>query len=219
MSSEWLGGKPAGCISISQDKYIQIVFPRSTHLPTSNFIIAKYKDKEDTMATAVAYRHKISDELGITKNKYRYITEIDGSRYLEVQLQNDLVMKCEVEHLPQVSECIWSANKLCHNNSYYVKTRSCEKRTQEFCIFHRLVYPEFTEIYHINNDSLDNRRTNIRDARIHIGVYFIQAPKALWRAQWLDSNGKKHIKSFSYAIHGKAAYTKACECRDINHRG
>ena len=234
--TEWMGGKPVGYLTLNR-KYITVVFPQSTQREQKKFIISK---NNDAWSSANEYQMNISNQLGLTKNKYRYITEVDGSNYLEVQLQrDDLVMKCEVEHLPQVEDRIWTGNKSAHNNSnYYVQSKYSIIREQEYSIFHTLVYPELTDIEHINKDGLDNRKSNIRDRSDRIippkkinknnttgqtGVHLENADnavKARYKTQWTDLTGKKCTKSFSCAKWGKdIALLKACEWRTENHNG
>ena len=100
-------------------------------------------------------------------------------------------------------------------------------------LVHRLFYPEFSEVDHIDRNGLNNLRCNTREGgnRVNannksmqtnntsgtIGVFFEDGSKARWRAQWSDIDGKKHNKSFSVAKYGDNAYIKACEFREENH--
>lgn len=173
---------------------------------------------------------------GVMKNKYRYITDPDGSRYIEVQLQReDLIMKCDVEHLPIVEERIWTGNKPKDKHTYYVTSRSSVKRDQEYCLFHRRIFPDIPEIDHINREGLDNRSINIRDGSNGYnpnnkkmlknntsgttGVYLEgkDGPKPRYKAQWNDINGKKCSKSFACNKYPDA-YDKAVQWRDEKHR-
>jgi hypothetical protein len=155
--------------------------------------------------------------------------------YLEVQLQNNLIMKCDVEHLSMVEERIWTANKSKHKKTYYVTSRESIKRNQEHCLFHKRAFPRFTEIDHINRDGLDNRSINIREGTNRInannksmqknntsgvkGVYYEGGAKPRWKAQWNDENSKKKSKSFSVSAHGgyDQAFEKAKEYRELKH--
>ena len=91
---EWLGGKPAGCISI-EDNLCNVVFSK---LPSKCFSYRSYGSKEKAIEEAEKYRQTVSDSHGLTKNKYRYVEDEKG-RWLEVKLQGDLTFKCDVEHL------------------------------------------------------------------------------------------------------------------------
>ena len=72
-------------------------------------------------------------------------------------------MMRDLEHLPFIEERIWTANKAKNKYTYYVKSRKSVKRNQEYCLFHRRVFPQYTEIDHINRNGLDNRAVNIRE--------------------------------------------------------
>ena len=228
MASEWLGGKPAGCISKSESKYIQVTFPQSRKREKKMFLISDYSNENMAIFEAKKYRLEVSNEFGLTKNRYRYITETNGDFYLEVKLQKDMVMKCDVSHLPQVEERIWYGYKAVGKCNYLVKTRENKIQGQECCLFHRYVYPKVIKIDHINEDGFDNRSSNIRDGSIRDGsirgngngkssILFEDEPKALWRVKWIDLDGKKRSKSFVCAIHGEEAFNKASKWVADNH--
>lgn len=150
------------------------------------------------------------------KNKYRYVQDGESHRYVEVQLQRDLVMKCEIEHLPIVKECHWYAFKGTGKTVYYAKRKA---PTGVTTLFHRIVYPELKEIDHINHDGLDNRQSNIREGSGRVnqinkrmqknnqsgfkGVYRENGDKPRWVAQWVDTDGKRKKKSFGIKLHGE----------------
>lgn len=233
METDWKGGKHAGCISI-QPKYCQIVFTKNTGLPSPCYTYKYFDSKEKAIESAEKDRAMFSSENGFSKNMYRTVIDKNKQIYLEVQLQNDLIMKCDVEHLPLVEERIWTAYKGAGKYTYYVKSRASKKRNQEYCLFHRRAFPDLKEIDHINRDGLDNRSINIREGSGKVnannkriqknnvsgvkGVYYEGGAKARWKAQWNDIDGVKLTKSFACAKWGEdEAFAKACQWREEQH--
>ena len=219
---EWISGKPAGCINI-QDTWCQVVFSK---LPSKCFSYARYESKEKAIEEAEKYRKITSDKHGLTKNKYRYVSD-EKTQWLEVKLQKELVFKCDVEHLPFVEERIWTGNKSKGKYTYYVKSRESVRRCQDHCLFHNRVFPQYREVDHINRDGLDNRSVNVRDGSGRVnpnnkkmqknnksGVKGVYQIGNSWIAQWIDINGKKTRKSFSISKYGEEAFRMACEYRE-----
>jgi hypothetical protein len=224
---EWVGGKYAGCISI-KDTLCQVVFSK---LPSKCFSYSHYESKEKAIEEAEKYRKIISDKHELTKNKYRYVSD-EKTKWIEVKLQREnLILKCDVEHLPFVEERIWSANKSKDKYTYYVKSRESKRRQQNHCLFHNRVFPEYEEVDHINRDGLDNRSLNIRDGSGRVnpnnkriqknnksGVKGVYQTGNYWVAQWSNGNGKRSRRTFSISKYGEEeAFKMACECREKNN--
>lgn len=235
----WLGGKPAGCMStrdVNSHTYVQVIFSKELSEHNKTFSSLQFGSKENTEKVAAEYRQSVSDQLNITKNKYRFVENTETrEKWLEVQLQNDLIMKCECTHLDIANERIWTAHKSKGKYTFYVKSRESKKREQEYCLFHRRVYTQFDTIDHINRDGLDNRACNVREGSGNVnpnnkriqknntsgvkGVLFEDGLKARWIAQWNDKDGKRRKKSFGIKKYGaEKARELAIEARNENHK-
>ncbi len=218
MATDWLGGKASGWLN-EQDTFCQVCFSKSLNIKSKCFSYNCYESRKLAIDEAEKWRQKISNEYDLTKNRYRYIRDERGSQYMEVQLQNGLIMQCDPEHLSLVTERIWTANKSKDKYTYYVKSRKSKKRGQEYGLFHKKAYPELKEVDHINRDGLDNRQSNIREGSGRInannkkiqtnntsgvkGVYRENGKKAAWCAQWVDIGGTRRRKRFSILRYGE----------------
>jgi hypothetical protein len=225
---QWYGGKPAGWIFIRQND-CQVSFTRTAGIKPKSFQWVDYPSRAQATAAAEIWQKKTSDEHGLTKNMYRTV-QFGDELYLEVLLQNDLIMMCDLKHIRLVEERIWTANKAKGKYTYYVKSRASKKRKQKYGMFHRLAFPQYKEIDHINRDGLDNRPRNIREGRGRVnannkriqknnksgvkGVFHEGGKKPRWRAQWNDVNGKKCSKSFGVGKWGEdVSFEMACNWR------
>lgn len=193
--------------------------------------ISEYHNQAQDMWAGGRY----SDNYKGIKNRHRIII-CESGNYLEVELQNGLTMKCDIEHLPIVEERIWTANKGKGKYTYYVKSRKSVIRNQDHILFHNRAFPHLIEVDHINRDGLDNRSCNIREGsgrvnannkRMQVnnksgvkGVYKENARAGRserWVAQWNDEEGKKRKKAFAISLYGEdEAYRLACEHRTNN---
>src|SRR5271170_6306528 len=88
-------------------------------------------------------------------NQIRVFTENEVA-YLKVKLQGDHTMFCDIKDYELLRSRIWYAYKFKHGNNYY-----CVSSKNE--LFHRLIYSEYKNVDHINQNTLDNRRKNLRD--------------------------------------------------------
>jgi len=221
---EWFGGKPAGCLSV-KDTYYQVIFSigkrNEQNYMTKSFSTSTFSTLENALKVAKEWREETSLELGLTKNLIRIVENKDEEPYLEVQMQNDLVMKCDIKDLEIVENSIWTAWKPKGKKCWYARRRPTNAG-QTYAMFHTLICPDYSQIDHINRDGLDNRRSNLRNGEIvnaknkgiqinnksgTSGVYYKQGENSAWCVQ---IGGKQNKKSKTFSIK-KYGHDKALE--------
>jgi len=196
----WKGGKYSGGIKItSNNTYCaRIMKDRKSYCKT-------FKSKLD----AQEWLRIKSEEFGFIKNQYRLI----DNEYLEVKLQGDYILKCDIDDFLLIIRHTWCA-KPDKNNLYCYTSIKGNKNKKN--IFHRKIRPwgeneEWKQVDHINLNGLDNRRSNLRDGSGNLnnlnqrtrkdnksgktGVHYSNYDKS-WTVQWQE-NGKRKTKSFS----------------------
>lgn len=221
--NEWEGGITAGSLCFIKNAYV-VRFQDGTR---KTFSLFNYETLEDAKRQAEEYRTLQSLEKGLTKNQYRLIECDTEGTYYELKLQKDFVMKLDMDDLKFTQEYAWCAKKGRDEGRYYA-IQSNRKDCKSYKLFHRVLFPEYTQVDHINRDGLDNRRKNLRavsSAENNInqkkrvdnksgktGIHYSNYDKC-WIVQWPE-DGKRKKKSFSESKYG---YDGA-KLMAINHR-
>ena len=210
--NEWEGGIPGGSLCFSDNKYL-VRFQDGSR--------KTFNERQE----AENFRRLQSLEKGLTRNQYRVIEcDIEGE-YIEMKLQDNYITKFDIEDLKFTQKYSWYAKK---DKAHRCYVHQSGRKNEKYKLFHRIIFPEWTQIDHINRDGLDNRRKNLRPVSTaenninqkkrtdnvsgKTGIHFCNHSKC-WIVQWPE-DGKRKKKSFSESKYG---YDGA-KLMALNHR-
>lgn len=118
----------------------------------------EYGSQTHALDAALAKRMEFSDENGLTKNKYRYVTNLtSGDRWVEFQLTRGRIVQIDESDFDYVCELQMSAAER-HGNWYCTVSQGATTKA----FLHKLL-TGFKRTDHIDRNGLNNRRGNLRE--------------------------------------------------------
>lgn len=227
----WQGGIPLGGVYEEENRF-RVRFCTKEFSHSKSFCYTKYEDKEAARRQAEQYMLSISNEKGLLKNRWRYI---NNGEAIEMQLTKnkttvfDTVDEKGEKNLDKLIQYVWSASTNNHPGLWYAHAKKKEGAVKYRTVkMHRIICPDFRKVDHINGDTLDNRKSNLRDGSNgvnennkrmlknntsgHNGIYFYKNYAVLkWRE---DGKSKTKMFPFSSEETKDIALQKVIEYRD-----
>lgn len=93
--------------------------------------------------------------MGLNNKKYNYY-DLSGEYGVGYTSQGD-AFYFDLEDYDKIKNYCWTVN------SGYLKSRTSMALGKKFVLFHKLVLPNAEKVDHINHNTLDNRKANLRD--------------------------------------------------------
>lgn len=251
---EWTNGKPGGTIfqrkSGGNANAYNVVFNNVEPKVTKYFSFKTYKTEENALKEAQQFQVEQSKTLGLTRNMYRklpddiywndnpnnfpltnntyevHIKYMDCDKYM-------LIDECDLNTIDAYNACV---TKNGHENAqhYACITQKCtreEKKSGKFgnIGLHNKI-TGFSMVDHINRNTLDNRRCNLRETthkenmnnrgNVHngasgiLGIRYVKKDNC-WQAR-IKQDGKEYTQSFSVKKYGdNGAKDMALKAREL----
>jgi len=224
----WTGGIPLGYLQ-ETDERVKVNFKKEHGGCGKTF--HKKVHGSFTRAIAESFQKRECEKRGLTRNQVRLVTVIShpvlpaGYEYYEMKLlQNngrgnpkiEKFMKLETDQLEFIrSKGAVRAYLQKGKKTSYARLGRNDKIKQ----IHSILYPQFSEVDHIDRDGLNNLRSNVREGKGrvnalnrgkqknntsgHTGIRY-EPPKGnkkgRWRAQYVDEHGKRRCPSFTLRV-------------------
>jgi hypothetical protein len=153
----WEGGRPVGGISQKDTAiYLHVGYPHKA----IGFRLAKYGSFDEARRAALEQRIILSDERGLTKNKYRRVKDTSsGAEWIEMQLSRGRTCFFDESDLDVIRQHCWSADATRNATRWYAVTTT-DRKTRRM----HQVLTGYALTDHIDRDGLNNRRSNLREA-------------------------------------------------------
>lgn len=228
---DWYDGNRHQGTITETPTHIKVIFKAYQGGNSKCFNIEHY-GRERAINLANNYKIRESIKRKLSKNMIRDVTVVShpiltkGYKFKELYLSDEKVMMFENDHYRFVKDESIYLFKPPHTKTDYAKIKGE--------LAHRKLFPEFKEVDHIDRNGLNNLRCNVREGSDRVnannksqqknntsgttGVSFEDGPKARWKCQWRDIDGKRQTKSFSVAKWKDDAFEQACAWRYKYHK-
>lgn len=221
LKSDWINSKQIGTIYESKYKncYIVVIQNKAQNIYYSKKFKYKKNGKTQTRIKAEQYFNEINKTLS-NRHRYRHCHDyVNNLEYYEVELLDNIIMKIDIDDMDLIQQYTWSKHKngtntyartTIHNNeNIYLHQMVMNKLIKQLPKSIQLLIKSYS-IDHINQDTFDNRKRNLRlvtqqeqciNRKIYkhnktgmSGVYKHKC--GLYATEWIDEFDKRQSKYY-----------------------
>lgn len=145
-SNDWIGGHPAGCITLLKKGKGYCV--HSLGEKSKSFSLTKYNDLESAKVAAEEHKKLVSDQLGLTVNMYRHIDD-----YIEFSLGDGLTGKIDSQDFEVLKSWKWKVKDV--KGVLHI----CTGNGKDLTLLYTLIRHD--GVTHRDGNGLDNRSSNL----------------------------------------------------------
>jgi len=214
VSDTWLGGKYAGTIFCRSNDSAWNMVLKTDEKSFTKYMKFDESNKQEKYDELYEVRKKLSDELGLTRNKFRYI----GKDTIEVKLDHDQTFITDSKFIPIIDKYTLFVKKGDGNENakYYVGMLDGQKTMN----FHNFI-TGFNFVDHIDRNPMNNKLSNLRESncaennknktvgpKIYdpdylCGVREIIKDERKYIKAYIKNDSKTHAKLFSIKHYGQ----------------
>lgn len=203
--NKWLGGKYAGTIFCrNNDSAWNMVIKDNNNNNITKYAKFDETNKQQKYDELNEIRMKLSDELRLTRNKYRFI----DNDTIEVKLDKDLSFTTDSKFINIIENNTLFVTKSSNDNAKYYVAILVDGKNK---CFHNYI-TEFNFVDHIDRNPLNNKLSNLRDSNLNennknrtVGPK-VYDPDYLCGIQINEKNNKESI--MAYVKKDNHMYTK-----------
>ena len=219
---QWTGGKVGGNVD---ERKVCVRVRFNGHGKPRVFHFKDFLNRKTALESAQQYRKEKSDELGFTRNKWRFI---DRNR-IEMQLTQGKTAFLFYKDLSKVIHLTWFTKSCKTKELHYVYAMCIFRGKRQSPYMHRLIAPNHSIVDHIDGNGLNDVSLNLRDGSNGVNARncklrkdntsgengITDCPKEKrYAVQWLE-NKKTRKKSFPYrSMEKMTAFQLAINYRD-----
>ena len=153
----WLGGKYAGTIFCRSNDSAWNMVLKTDERSFTKYMKFDETNKQDKYDELDEIRKKLSDDLGLTRNKFRYI----GKDTIEVKLDHDQTFITDSKFIPIIDKNTLFVKKGGHENAKYYVGMLDGRKTMNF---HNFI-TGFSFVDHIDKNPMNNKLSNLRESK------------------------------------------------------